>query len=300
MRRCFENHLGLCAGVCTGAIDATAYQQLMRQLALFLSGKTAILTRQLTLNMRQAVKTEAFEQAARLRDQLQLIQEITSDTVKLKQDFFLPNLTAQRNQTALLQLRQLLSQYLNLPRGYPLQRLEGYDVSNTSGQQAVVSMVVFTAGDADTSQYRSFNIRSVVGPNDFAMLAEALHRRSRHQEWTTPQLIMIDGGKGQVRAVISALQTTTWAQIPIIGLAKAPDRLVIPVVTPATAASSSSRLNITWHVVRLSDDDLALQLLQRVRDEAHRFGKSRHLKRRQKALFQPAPKADTTPPQAVT
>jgi excinuclease ABC subunit C len=299
MRRCFENHLGLCAGVCTGSIDADTYQQLMRQLTLFLSGKTLTLTRQLTLAMHQAVRSENFEQAARIRDQLRLIREITSDTVKLKQDFFLPHLTAERSQAALLQLRQLLSQYLSLPRGYTLDRLEGYDVSNTSGQQAVVSMVVFTAGDADPGQYRSFNIRTVAGPNDFAMLAEALLRRCRHSEWPTPQLLVIDGGKGQVRSVITALQATPWAQIPIIGLAKDPDRLVIPIVTPPAAPAVTARLTINWHLVRPSDDDIALQLLQRLRDEAHRFGKNRHLKRRQQALFRSAPTKDNTSPQAA-
>lgn len=283
MRRCFENHLHLCPGVCTGEISSADYQKIMDQLALFLSGKTKLVTDCLKKDMEAHKNQLEFEQAAAIRDKLKLIAEVTSETYRLRQDYFLPNLSSERSREGLIELRQILSTYQNLPREYVIDRIEGYDVSNTSGKQAVVSMVVSVGGQMDHSQYRSFNIRSLDTPNDFAMMAEALGRRVTHREdWPSPQLLLIDGGKGQVRAVLEKLRATSWQTMPIIGLAKDPDRLVIPQVAPGQAG----RLKINWTLLNLGGDDLALQLLQQVRDEAHRFGKSHHVARRLKSSLQ--------------
>ncbi|MDO5561413.1 MAG: excinuclease ABC subunit C, partial [bacterium] len=180
-------------------------------------------------------------------------------------------------ENSLVQLRALLQNPLHLPRDYQFKRIEGYDVSNTSGLQAVVSMVVFTNGEIDKSQYRSFNIKTLNTPNDYQMLQEALLRRVQHQEWDEPSLLLIDGGKGQVRKVWQALQNTRWQQLPLIGLAKDPDRVVIPIIEKDKI--------INWEIASLTSDNLALQLLQQIRDEAHRFGKSRHVRRREKQLL---------------
>ncbi len=282
MRRCLENHLGLCPGVCTGTISPADYGAIMSKLALFLSGKTKDVTDKLKDEMQAHVDKLEFEAAAVIRDQLKLIAEITSETHHLRQDYFLPNLSQKRSHDGLAELRQILSNYQNIPREYVLGRIEGYDVSNTSGRQAVVSMVVATDGEMDHGQYRSFNIRSLDTPNDFAMMAEALGRRATHEgDWPTPQLLLIDGGKGQVRSVLTRLQSTAWANMPVIGIAKDPDRLVIPQVTDYTGG----RLKIDWTILNLGDDDPALQLSQRIRDEAHRFGKSHHVRRRDKATW---------------
>jgi excinuclease ABC subunit C len=284
MRRCFENHLGLCPGVCTGKITAQAYQQTIEQLALFLRGQTRGVTTKIKTQLLTASQALEFEDAAVFRDQLTLIKEITSETYKLRHDLFLPNLNVDRAENALLILKQILSESQNLPREYQLERIEGYDVSNISGQQAVVSMVVFTQGQANKQEYRSFNIKTLNSPNDFAMLAEALSRRVKHApDWGTPSLLLIDGGKGQVRAVLEVLRDTIWQTLPIIGLAKDPDRIVIP--TQIARQNAGVRLKIDWQIKRLPEDNLALQLLQQVRDEAHRFGKSRHLIRREKDFF---------------
>ena len=282
MRRCFDNHLGLCPGVCSGEISQSDYQHIIKQLALFLSGKTARVRRILLDEMEHYKQRQEYEKAAVIRDKLQLIQEVTSETMRLRQDYFLPNLSQEKSQAALVQLRQILSDYGGLPREYQLKRIEGYDVSNTSGQQAVVSMVVFTDGEPDKSQYRQFNIRYLETPNDFAMMAQALGRRAHHaHDWLTPQLLLIDGGKGQVRAVLETLRGSEWEKMPVIGLAKDPDRIVIPHV--GVPQVGKSRLPIEWELLQLSSDTPALQLLQQIRDEAHRFGKSRHVRRREKA-----------------
>ena len=281
MRRCFDNHLGLCPGVCTGEISQADYGEIMRQLGLFLTGKTKQVTDVLRGQIEEYKASLQYEKAAVLRDKLTLIAEVTSETYRLRQDFFLPNLVQERAADGLAQLRQILSDHLALPREYRLHRIEGYDVSNTSGQQAVVSMVVALDGRMTPREYRSFNMRGLNSPNDFAMMAQALRRRAAHsQDWPTPQLLLIDGGKGQVRAVLEELRETPWRGLPVVGLAKDPDRIVIPA---QVAWGEPGRLKIEWDIVTLTGDNLALQILQQVRDEAHRFGKSRHVKRRAKA-----------------
>lgn len=150
-----------------------------------------------------------------------------------------------------------------------LDRIEAYDISNTQGTDSVGSMVVFEDGKMNKSQYRRFKIKTVKGPNDYASLAEVLKRRFAHSEGTNfarqPDLIMIDGGKGQVSAVMKELREI---HIPIIGVAKgdhsapkAKDDVVIPgraepLVLPNTAP--------------------AKYLIQNIRDEAHRFALGLH------------------------
>jgi excinuclease ABC subunit C len=253
----------------------------MKQLAIFLAGKTNVLTRQLKNELKIAKEKWEFERAGELKEKLELITEVTNETAKLKHDYFLPNLASERSEQALIQLKQILSTYWHLPRQYRFTRIEGYDVSNTSGKQAVVSMIVFIDGVAEKSEYRSFNIKTLNSPNDVAMLAEVLERREKHDEWDRPELILIDGGKGQVRSVLRVLEKTKWHFVPIIGLAKNPDRIIIPV----KKESETQRMKIDWVVLTLTGDNLALQLLQQIRDEAHRFGKSKHIKRRQKEML---------------
>lgn len=283
MQRCFEHHLNLCPGVCTQTISQDDYQVIIKQLGLFLKGKTSQVVNQLKQAMRAKSLMENYEQAAIIRDKIKLINEITSETYHLQSDYFLPKLLSDGNQHALVELRQILHTYQNIPREYQLERIEGYDVSNTAGQQAVVSMVVFTDGESDKAQYRSFNIRSLNTPNDYAMLAEAITRRLNHQnDWQAPNLLLIDGGKGQVRAVLQILLASSWNSLPVIGLAKDPDRLIIP--TKFTQISAK-RLKIQWQILNLPDNHSVLKLLRQIRDEAHRFGKSKHLSRRNKQLL---------------
>ncbi|KKT97689.1 MAG: hypothetical protein UX00_C0008G0063, partial [Microgenomates group bacterium GW2011_GWB1_45_17] len=135
----------------------------------------------------------------------------------------------------------------------------------------VASMVVFTHGRADTQEYKSFNIRLGETPNDYGMLKEALTRRQLHPEWGMPNVVLIDGGKGQLRAALSVWK---W-QTPVVSLAKDPDQLLI--------YNQETRL-YTEHPLR--ERDPASILLQRVRDEAHRFAKSRHTRRRTKSVLE--------------
>ena len=140
----------------------------------------------------------------------------------------------------------------------PLTRLECYDISNNQGTNAVGSMVVFERGQPKKNDYRKFSIKSVEGSDDFAMMAEVLRRRVRHMDdggWARPNLIIIDGGKGQLSAARNALNDA-GVKIPLISLAKREEEIF--------------RLGTARPRV-LPRDSEALFLLQRIRDEAHRF-----------------------------
>lgn len=277
---CFYSHINLCSGVCSGSISAAEYQQSIDRLRLFLAGKSKQLLKQLAVDMRELAQHQHFEQAAQYRDLITAITNVTQAPYLLKPDPTPLALSDAPKTNQLAYLRRLLHLHLGMPKEYPLTRIEGYDVSNTSGTQAAVGMVCFTNGEVDLSQYRLFSIRLLQTPNDFRMLQEALLRRQNHPEWPRPDLIVIDGGKGQVRAALQVLQ---WS-LPVIGIAKDPDRLVFPKVQPAKDRATK-RLTIEYDIVQLEPTHPALQLVQHIRDETHRFSKKHHTRLRQRAVY---------------
>jgi excinuclease ABC subunit C len=154
-----------------------------------------------------------------------------------------------------------LQDKLDLPR-LP-ERIEGYDISNVQGHAAVGSLVVFEEGKPKKAHYRRFSIKTVEGSNDYAMLQEVLHRRFKRLEEGTaenswgviPDLVLVDGGKGQLNAAVEAMGNLVIS-IPVIGLAKENEEIFLPDKP---------------HPVVLPPSSPGLQLLQRLRDEAHRF-----------------------------
>ncbi len=184
-----------------------------------------------------------------------------------------------KQSTALVELQQAL----NLPS--PPNRIECYDISNTQGTYAVGSMVVFEQGTPKKSHYRRFNIRTVVGPDDFASMEEVLHRRFRRwqsiQEAKTqpgskpdpsfarlPDLLIVDGGKGQLSRAVKVLQEFNLLEhVPVAGLAKQEEELFLPGQPEP---------------ILLPRESQGLYLIQRVRDEAHRFAITAHRNRRRR------------------
>jgi excinuclease ABC subunit C len=166
-----------------------------------------------------------------------------------------------------------LKRLLRLERGP--RRIEGFDISNTMGDQSVASLVVWEEGQAKKSDYRKFRIQTVQGANDFASMQEAVRRRYGEEEHLPlPDLILIDGGLGQLAAAMEGLKQAGRSSLPIIGLAKArgdkEERVFLP-----------GRKN----PIVLHASSPATHLLQRVRDEAHRFAITYHRKLRGKALM---------------
>jgi len=151
-----------------------------------------------------------------------------------------------------------------------IDRIESFDISNIQGSDSVAGMIVLDRGKFDKKQYRVFNIRSVEGADDFRSMAEAVDRRYRRllvEEKPLPDLILIDGGRGQLNAALTALHRLGIEGLTIASLAKREEEIYIP-------GSDEP--------IRLDRHDLALQLLQMVRDETHRFAVSSHRRRRSK------------------
>jgi excinuclease ABC subunit C len=142
-------------------------------------------------------------------------------------------------------------------------RIECFDISNIQGTNAVASMVVFENGKPNKSQYRKFKMRIDGTPNDFAMMKEALTRRfaaAHQQNWPLPNLLVVDGGKGQLGMAVEVLKEYNL-DLPVIGLAKREEEIFWPGKSEP---------------ILLPKSDYALQLLQRLRDEAHRFAITFH------------------------
>ncbi len=390
-RPCLDHYIGLCDAPCVGAISQEAYGKLVQGVALFLRGRSDELVSELRERMERASERLEFEHAARLRDQLTVIEKLLaghkesvsrpmerdliayaldseSQTVcvqvffmrggKLvgRESFFLDapseaaeaeivtafvkqyyektapvpkeivvpcaldepeairdwlserrggpvtlrviargptrkllELVAHNAELALreraahmaertddraLRELQVMLQLQNLP-----QRMEAYDISNFQGREAVGSMVVFSAGVAKKSEYRRFRIQTVSGTDDFSMIAEIVKRRLERARagdakfLPLPDLILIDGGKGQLNAARTVLRALGLERIPAVALAKEHEHIFIegraqPIVLPRESP--------------------VLQLLQRIRDEAHRFALSYHRVLRQREFLQSA------------
>jgi len=164
-----------------------------------------------------------------------------------------------------------LAQVLGMPT--PPERIEGFDISNTGGDESVGSLVVFDGGVPNKDEYRKFRIRTVVGSNDTASLEEVVRRRCvrlKEEGNLGPGLIMVDGGKGQLAAAVKALGDAGAGNVPVISLAKREEIIFTPHHPEG---------------IRLDGTSPALKLLQHIRDEAHRFAITFHRKRREKKSF---------------
>lgn len=241
-RPCFDAEIGLCPGTCIGTTDPKAYRETIRNLVLVLSGKTQAVFRSLEREMQAAAKKLEFEEAARIRRQVFALRHVRD--------------------VALIGEDAVLSGKQSLP--YEPQRIEGYDISNISGTSAVGSMVVFTDGEPDKNEYRKFRIRTVTQSDDTAMLREVLLRRFGN-DWPLPNLVLVDGGRGQVHAAERALSEAGF-KIPLVGIAKGPER----------------KKNEFIGAIPKGFDE---RVLIRVRDEAHRFAISYHRTVRGRSLL---------------
>ncbi len=226
-----------------------------------MDGKVIQLVNDLTAQMVKASKQQEFEEAAAIK---KIIEGITYLTQLNRTKLYLenPNFLEEENKLALERLQKDLG-LRKLP-----ERIEGYDISNVQGKEATGSMVVLTSGEIDKSQYRKFKIHLGGKPNDVGMHKEMMRRRLNHPEWPLPDLIIIDGGRGQVRGVNFQLSILNF-QVPIYGLAKRMEWLYPP----------------EGEIVKLPKNSLSLKLLRKLRDEAHRFSVSYHRKLHRKALL---------------
>ena len=389
VKLCLDYHIKRCQGPCEGLVSEEDYNAMIRQVEQFLKGRTRELVTELQERMQREAEAMRFEAAARLRDQIELIEnyhflaqkvELTDlldrDVVALAQEgedacgvvfkirdgkvigrqhFYLDGVAENSEQEILvnflqqyylnpdecprqillpaelgeeqalleqwlsqrsdqrvefvvpqigekkklinlcqknarflldeLQLQKLqrkdhvpfnvqeLQKHLNMER--PPRRIEGFDISNIQGKDAVASMVCFVDGRPKKSEYRIFKIRSKDTPDDFTMIHEAVFRRYKRQlaeNRPLPDLILIDGGKGQLSSAIQALTELGIAVPgqPIIGLAKRLEEVFLP--------GQSEAMNIPKR-------SSGLKLLQQTRDEAHRFAITHFRKQHKKSTL---------------
>ncbi len=260
---CLYYRIGKCPGMCEQFITKNEYSKIIRQVILFLEGKKNVIVKGMEEEMKDLERSGDDEEKLHLlkyrllnmnrvlehSNILSLIDKYSADVIELAK---------------ILGLQKVPT------------RIEGYDISNIFGQNAVGSMVVFAEGEADRNEYRKFKIRISEGmANDVGMLKEIINRRFNNN-WPLPDLIIVDGGKGQLNAILSVLKKRSL-DIPVIAVSKgeglrssiAPDKIFFPGEAKPLELPLASP---------------ALHIIKRVRDEAHRFAIKYHRELRSRKL----------------
>ncbi len=268
-------HLGLDPGLEEGRTSLEQYRANLRKLIAIIQGRRKTIVKELERDMKRVAKAQDFEQAARLRNQLFALQGLDKQVIFSDKEF----LDISKDHA----LNELVS-LLNMEK-YP-QRIEGYDISHMQGSDVVASMVVFTNGVSNKAEYRKFKTK-INHNNDFYNMNETLKRRlseKNRKAWGLPSLVLIDGGKGQLDAAIQARDEKGQNQILFIGLAKREEQIVIQ------KGKSGVTLNVQilnqlggfatetedFILINLPHNTNLVKLLQRIRDESHRFAVSYH------------------------
>jgi excinuclease ABC subunit C len=274
-RATLHYHLGLDPGLEEGRTSLADYRANLRKLIAVIEGKRKTVEHELERDMKQRAKLQDFEGAAKIRNQLFVLQNLNKQVIFSDKEFL--DISKDHALTELVDLLKLDK----FPR-----RIEGYDISHMQGSDVVASMVVFTNGVSDKSEYRKFKTKKEHN-NDFYNMNETIKRRlseKNRKDWGTPNLFLIDGGKGQLDAATRARDEMGCQQVPFIGLAKREEQIVIQ--------KEKSNVTLDMQVLQklggfyTESDDFILvnvphntnlvKLLQRIRDESHRFAVSYH------------------------
>ncbi|MBL7081146.1 MAG: excinuclease ABC subunit UvrC [Candidatus Omnitrophica bacterium] len=294
-RSCLYYRLGLCPAPCIGKISVGGYKEIIRNIILFLEGKQEDLINKLSIKMHRLADEKKFEQAAQVRNQIQALSSLSPHQYIGGGGIFkegIPSLSDSYRESA--ELKEALGLDIR-PR-----RIEAFDVSNIFGSSACASMVSFYEGKPDKDNYRRFRIKGVLGIDDCRMLEEAVSRRYRRlldENLALPDLIIIDGGRGQLNKVSRKLKELGLT-LPVISIAKPSktrdslstrqrEKLFISHQQASILRLRSGlALSKAEGPIRLKTDSLgALRLIQRIRDEAHRFALAYHrVLRRKKTL----------------
>ena len=254
-KECLQFHIQQCLAPCIGKISEERYNDLVSQLKLFLEGRRAQLLKFLSDKMKELSKEERFEEALEYRNRLEALSAVKEDRVNYGP----------------MDESEELQKILGIKKR--LDRIEAFDISNIMGDEAVGSMVYFYKGKPDKNEYRRFKIKTVSGMNDYSMMREIVRRRytrTVEERKTLPDLIVIDGGKGHLGVALDELKKLAIDSIPTIGIAKEFERIYArdkkePIVLPK--------------------ESKALHLLERIRDEAHRFAIAYHKKLMSKRIL---------------
>jgi excinuclease ABC subunit C len=255
-RPCLLFSIKQCTAPCAARIDKLEYKKIISDLVKFLRSKRSTILRQLKKQMDEASAAFEYEKAAMFRDRIRLIERL--DQRGTPDENVQPEVFVADPAEALSQLREILKS----PE--PIRIIEGIDIANISGAEAVGSLVKFIDGKPFKNGYRRFKIKTVKGIDDYAMIAEVVKRRYKYAikgEELWPDLILIDGGLGHLRAAEKALEEMSAPAVRIASIAKKQEDIYIQ--------KGSQPLKLAAHLP-------ARKLLQYVRDEAHRFAQHYH------------------------
>lgn len=259
---CLLYHIKRCPGPCIGAISQKEYQKIIKQVGLFLEGKQKRVLSELKEEMKKLAKEKEFEKAAKLRDRISALEHIGEVSILRKE-------AGEIEKTGLWELLNILQAYYPSLQPHPSFKIESFDISHLHGREGTGGMIVFLDGEKEPNEYRRFAIKTVKKIDDVGCMKEMLKRRFFHRdEWLLPDLIILDGGKGQLKAGKEA-EKEFRLDIPMIALAKREEEIYLPQRAKPLILEKTSP---------------ALHLLQRIRDEAHRFAKTYHIKLRAKVL----------------
>ncbi|HMR72866.1 MAG TPA: excinuclease ABC subunit UvrC [Candidatus Saccharibacteria bacterium] len=297
-RATLHYHLGLDPGLESGKTSLAEYRASLRRLIAVIKGKKQTILKELERDMHRAAKEHRFEDAARIRNQLRHLQELGRQVIFSDKEF----LDISKDQ-ALVQLQELLS------LKQPPRRIEGFDVSHMSGTHVVASMVTFVNGVSKRDEYRKFKLTKQQN-DDYASMHEVLQRRfseKNRKAWGLPDIVLVDGGIGQLGSAIGAIRANNTS-VAVIGLAKREEELLVHAVESGVDSSFLESLihqprpgvsvvrrgdiyALNLHVGQMNAGSHSknlrggssispytdtVKLLQRIRDESHRFAVSYH------------------------
>lgn len=261
-RPCLNYQIRNCLSPCTGNIDALSYSKIVEQTNMFLSGNHEKLLTILKQKMEYFKKRQEYERAAVIRDQIEELKN------------FFPVVNVRKiNRKKLDTLKKIDSHYLLKEILHIDSRpciIEGYDISHTSSKEAVGSMVYFKDGHPDKSSYRKFRIKQKETSDDLKMISEVVHRRLKRLFKETrrfPDIILIDGGRGQESAARKVVENLNLKNIKVLALAK-----------------EKENVYYNGRLLKIEHNSEVFKLLKRITDEAHRFAHSYHVKRRRKII----------------
>ena len=264
-RPCLLASIDQCTAPCNLRISRDEYRRDIHRLRMFLDGKKGRLLKEMRKEMQQASGELKFEKAARLRDELQALENLNLrgdlEAHAQPEVFYIDPKKGMAGLKKIFKLPEL-------PR-----RIEGVDIAHLQGGETVASLVQFIDGFPFRHGYKRYRIRTVEGVDDFASIREVVSRRLRrlqHESESLPDILLIDGGKGQLNAALAAMQAIGISPPLTISLAKREEEVYVP-------GEKEPR--------RLSKHSYGLRLLQYVRDESHRFAQNYHHVLRRKSTL---------------
>ncbi len=268
-------HLGLDPGLEEGRTTLEDYRANLRKMMAVIEGKRTSIIKELERDMKRFAKESQFEEAAKVRNQIFALKKLDQQVIFSDKEFM--DISKDHALTELVDLLGL--------NGYP-RRIEGYDISHMQGTDVVASMVVFTNGVSDKGQYRKFKTK-INKNDDFYNMNETIKRRLSDKNikaWSKPDLVLIDGGKGQLDAALKARDELNKSDIPFIGLAKREEQIVVSVSRSNVSVNATMLQKLGGFVTETDEFTLInlphstnlIKLLQRIRDESHRFAVTYH------------------------